>query len=239
MNPRSVYLSRRSFQNPPLYKKNGLLLKLTPLCFQRDKHPLHISGLDSLHEEGADLAPKVKTGRGEKRALQLQVAELTKENERLKVVATLAVKEKKEATAQVLAEIKKHDLLQARFTRLEGKHFDLTHKMERLQLVQRAIFEYQRFAEFRLEAGKEAIYCLCLFTKTYRDVNPPIVANYEDFIQDYPKEWFASLDISIPLSPLAKEEEDEEEEAEDPFSSRQCPHLLVFSDFLPCNFVFS
>ncbi|GAA0142343.1 hypothetical protein LIER_35563 [Lithospermum erythrorhizon] len=50
------------------------------------------------------------------RALQLQVAELKKENERLQVAATLAVKEKKEPTSQTLVEIKKHDLLQARFT---------------------------------------------------------------------------------------------------------------------------
>ncbi|GAA0148840.1 hypothetical protein LIER_08173 [Lithospermum erythrorhizon] len=60
------------------------------------------------------------------RALQLQVKELKEENDRLKVAATQAVKEKKEATSQAIAEIKKHDALQARFTRLESEHFDLT-----------------------------------------------------------------------------------------------------------------
>ncbi|GAA0142315.1 hypothetical protein LIER_03245 [Lithospermum erythrorhizon] len=69
----------------------------------------------------------MKGGMGDavpKRRAPVQVAELTKEVERLKVATTLVVKEKKEETAQTLAEIKKHDFLQARFTRLEGEHFD-------------------------------------------------------------------------------------------------------------------
>ncbi|GAA0171695.1 hypothetical protein LIER_25669 [Lithospermum erythrorhizon] len=45
------------------------------------------------------------------KALELQIQELKEENERLKAAATLAAKEKKEAAAQTLAEIKKHDLL--------------------------------------------------------------------------------------------------------------------------------
>ncbi|GAA0148085.1 hypothetical protein LIER_07621 [Lithospermum erythrorhizon] len=69
------------------------------------------------------------------RAFQLQVKELKEENERLKVAFTIAIKEKKEAMTQTLAEIKKHDTLQARFTRLEGEAFDLTQKLEQLQLV--------------------------------------------------------------------------------------------------------
>ncbi|GAA0161006.1 hypothetical protein LIER_17425 [Lithospermum erythrorhizon] len=124
-----------------------------------------------------------------------------------------AIKEKKEETSQAMVEIKKHDALQTRFTRLEVEHFDISRKLGRLQLVhnqttkkvQKAIFDYQRSAEFRLEADKEAAYCLCCFTKTYRDVNPSIIANYEDFIQEYPEEWFAPLDLSGPLTPIAEE----------------------------------
>ncbi|GAA0170251.1 hypothetical protein LIER_24552 [Lithospermum erythrorhizon] len=53
------------------------------------------------------------------KALQFQIQELKEENERLKAAATLAVKEKKEEVTQTLAKIKKHDLLQSRFTRLK------------------------------------------------------------------------------------------------------------------------
>ncbi|GAA0150745.1 hypothetical protein LIER_09614 [Lithospermum erythrorhizon] len=44
-----------------------------------------------------------------------------------------------------------------------------------------------------------------------RDVKPSIVANYEDFIQDYPEEWFAPTDLSAPLTCLAEEEEEVED----------------------------
>ncbi|GAA0171357.1 hypothetical protein LIER_25408 [Lithospermum erythrorhizon] len=148
------------------------------------------------------------------RTLQIQVAELTKENERLKFAITLIVKEKKEATAQTLVEIKKHDLLQAHFTRLEGEHFDISNKLQRLELVhiqmvkkvgeleprakdaeeappqriEKAIYDYHRFEDFQVKVGKEAAYCICRFAKTYKEVNPDIVANYLDFIQPYFKE---------------------------------------------------
>ncbi|GAA0148276.1 hypothetical protein LIER_07765 [Lithospermum erythrorhizon] len=128
------------------------------------------------------------------RALQLQVTELKKENERLKVAANLAVKEKKEVTAQTLAEIKKHDLVQARFTRLEGEHFDISNKIQQLELVhsqtakkmselekrakdaeealpqqiENAIYDYQLSEDFRVEAGKEAAYCLCRLQRHIR-----------------------------------------------------------------------
>ncbi|GAA0174556.1 hypothetical protein LIER_41738 [Lithospermum erythrorhizon] len=156
-----------------------------------------------------------------------------------------STKEKKETTSQAMVEIKKHDALQARFTLLEGEHFDISQKLERLQLVhnqktkkvgeleqkvksaeealplqvQKAIFDYQRSDEFRLEARKEVAYCLCRFTKTYRDVNPFIVANYKDFIQEYPKEWFAHLDLSAPLTPLAEEEEEDPSATADALAS--------------------
>ncbi|GAA0145730.1 hypothetical protein LIER_05855 [Lithospermum erythrorhizon] len=81
------------------------------------------------HDARAEACEKEK-------ALQLQIQELKEENERLKAATTLAVKEKKEAAAQTLAEIKKHDLLQSRFTRLEGENFEISNKLQRLQLVQ-------------------------------------------------------------------------------------------------------
>ncbi|GAA0159499.1 hypothetical protein LIER_38881 [Lithospermum erythrorhizon] len=69
------------------------------------------------------------------KAPQLQIQELKEENEKLKAAATLAVKEKKEAAAQTLVEIKKHNLLESWFTRLKGENFDLSNNLQRLQLV--------------------------------------------------------------------------------------------------------
>ncbi|GAA0176799.1 hypothetical protein LIER_29601 [Lithospermum erythrorhizon] len=97
-----------------------------------------IKALNAIHAlaRRADLLDEAPVDAIEKeRAIDLQVAELKRENDRLKVVVTLVVKEKKEATAQTLAEIKKHDLIQARFTRLEGEHFDNCNKFQRLELV--------------------------------------------------------------------------------------------------------
>ncbi|GAA0143589.1 hypothetical protein LIER_04240 [Lithospermum erythrorhizon] len=91
------------------------------------------------------------------RALQLQVTELKEENERLKTAATLANKERKEATAQTLAEIKNHDLLQARFTRLEGEHFGISNKLERLQLVDNQMTKKVGELEQRAKVAEEAL----------------------------------------------------------------------------------
>ncbi|GAA0185704.1 hypothetical protein LIER_32992 [Lithospermum erythrorhizon] len=87
------------------------------------------------------------------------------------------------------------------------------------QRVEKAIYDYQRSEAFRSEAGKEVAYCLCLFTKTYKEVNPSIVANYEEFIQGYDPDWFAPLDLSAPLTPSL--EEDEEDDA--PSTSADAP----------------
>ncbi|GAA0161830.1 hypothetical protein LIER_18057 [Lithospermum erythrorhizon] len=81
------------------------------------------------------------------RAFQFQVAELTKEVERLKVTATL--KEKKEATTQTLAEIKKHDLLQACFTSQTAKKMSELEQRAKdaeevlPQRIEKAIYDYQ------------------------------------------------------------------------------------------------
>ncbi|GAA0176064.1 hypothetical protein LIER_29123 [Lithospermum erythrorhizon] len=126
---------------------------------------------------------------GDLARLLIKLKELEEENAKIKVALTLAIKEKKEATSQAMVEIKKHDSLQARFTRLEDEHFDISQKLDRLQSVhnqttkkvgelehrvksaeeahpqhvQNAIFDYQRSAGFCSEAGKEAAYCLCPF----------------------------------------------------------------------------
>ncbi|GAA0150078.1 hypothetical protein LIER_09098 [Lithospermum erythrorhizon] len=194
------------------------------------------------------------------RALQLQVKELKEENERLKSVATLAVKEKKEASAQTLAEMKKNDLPQSRFTRLEGENFDISNMLQRLQLVhdqstkrmreleqrakiaeetlsqrvEMAIYDYQRSKDFRNETEKEAAYCLCRFTKTYKEVNPSIVANYEEFIQGYDQEWFAPLDLSAPLTPTLEEEEEDDPPA--PVDAPNSRLYLLFRLFFKTSF---
>ncbi|GAA0156436.1 hypothetical protein LIER_13938 [Lithospermum erythrorhizon] len=82
--------------------------------------------LDDAYEEG----------REKEKALQHRVKEMEEQNENLKVVPAAMSKEKKKATAQAMAEIRKHDVLQARFTRLEGEHFELSSRLTRLQLIQ-------------------------------------------------------------------------------------------------------
>ncbi|GAA0138379.1 hypothetical protein LIER_00135 [Lithospermum erythrorhizon] len=109
--------------------------------------------------------------------------------------ASLAVKEKKEAVAQTLAEIKKHDLLQARFTKLEGEHFHISNKFQHLELVHSQTTK--KVSELEQRA------------KTYKEVNPSIVAKYLDFIQSYPEEWFAALNLSAPITPNPEEEEED------------------------------
>ncbi|GAA0174812.1 hypothetical protein LIER_28125 [Lithospermum erythrorhizon] len=80
-----------------------------------------------------------------------------------------------------------------------------------IKCVDEALHAYQKFIDYALEVGKEAPYCLFRFSKSYKDVNPSIVANYEEFIQGYPKDWFVSLSINALLSPAEEEGEAEEE----------------------------
>ncbi|GAA0174130.1 hypothetical protein LIER_27583 [Lithospermum erythrorhizon] len=77
------------------------------------------------------------------------------------------------------------------------------------QWIEKAIYDYQCSEDFRNEAGKEAGYCPCHITKTYKEVNPSIVANYEEFIQGYDPEWFAHLNLSAPFTPTSKDEEED------------------------------
>ncbi|GAA0163731.1 hypothetical protein LIER_19526 [Lithospermum erythrorhizon] len=120
----------------------------SPLFLKRQKSIVHkrlrCEILDFTEDLPSSIPPRTITCRADliddageeacekERVLQLQVKELKEENERLKSTATLAVQEKKEPTAQTLAEIKKHDLFQSRFTRLEGENFDISNKLQRL-----------------------------------------------------------------------------------------------------------
>ncbi|GAA0152891.1 hypothetical protein LIER_11256 [Lithospermum erythrorhizon] len=195
-------LSRPALHTPPggfqvtedsnLWKKSNAFQASRPLLLERIgkdyksiRNPLEVHGALARHLIKAmnasyalacrvDLLDDACHEACEKeRALQLQVKELKKENDRLKVAFILAIKEKKEATAQALSEMKKHDALRARFTRV-GKLEQRVKVIEEAlpQRVQDAINEYQQSEEFHLEAGKEAAYCLFRFTKSYRDVNP-------------------------------------------------------------------
>ncbi|GAA0169299.1 hypothetical protein LIER_23817 [Lithospermum erythrorhizon] len=74
--------------------------------------------------------------------------------------------------------------------------------------IAEAIRGYHFSKGFRREAGKDAAYCLCRFARTAKEVNPAIVDNDREFIQNYDEEWFAKCNLDAPLTP---EEEDEEE----------------------------
>ncbi|GAA0154239.1 hypothetical protein LIER_37831 [Lithospermum erythrorhizon] len=146
------------------------------------------------------------------RALQLRVKDLEGENEKLEVASAAPSKETKEATAHTMVEIRKHDALQAhllaikRASEVEDKakaaEETLPHR------IHAAIQAYQRSADYKLEVGNEAAYYLCHFNKTYKDLNPIMVANYKDFIQRYPKEWFTPLSLDAPLTSEAEEAEE-------------------------------
>ncbi|GAA0174046.1 hypothetical protein LIER_27517 [Lithospermum erythrorhizon] len=68
--------------------------------------------------------------------------------------------------------------------------------------VRQALEEFRFSDTYRVAAGGDSTYCLYRFAKTYKDTNPHIVANYEEFISEYPSEWFANVHVHAPLSPL-------------------------------------
>ncbi|GAA0138640.1 hypothetical protein LIER_00345 [Lithospermum erythrorhizon] len=186
--PSSTLLDKEIIEDSNLWKKSDAFHAARPLLLERIekeyasiKDPLQVHGALTRHlikalnasyeiARRADLLDDAHDESCEKEiALQLQVKELKEENERLKATSIIAIKKKKEATSQALAEIKKHDALQARFA--------------------------------------------SRFTKTCKDVNSSIVANYQDFIQVCPKKWFAPLDLSAALTPISEEEEGEDPSA--------------------------
>ncbi|GAA0144507.1 hypothetical protein LIER_04937 [Lithospermum erythrorhizon] len=136
------------------------------------------------------------------RAFQLQVKEFKEDNEKLKDAADLATKEKREAQTQTLVQLLQ-DQAKRKPLEAEQKVKDAEEALPRT--IERVICDYQRFEDFRMELGNEAAYCLCRFTKTYKDNNPAIVANYEDFIQGYDQACFAPLNLSAPLTPDEEE----------------------------------
>ncbi|GAA0143097.1 hypothetical protein LIER_03858 [Lithospermum erythrorhizon] len=142
-------------------------------------------------------------------------------------------KENKEAQEKCIKGAERLDLFHNRFTRLEGENEGLNNKYKHAQLmaelskkkadeatqrlkeveeaipnhIQEAVREYQFSEDFINEAGKDAAYCLCRFTNTYKEANPLIVEKYRDFIQGYNEDWLANCNLDAPLTP---EEEDEE-----------------------------
>ncbi|GAA0148732.1 hypothetical protein LIER_08094 [Lithospermum erythrorhizon] len=137
---------------------------------------------------------------------------------------------------EIHGSIMKHDALKESFTKLEGDNFDLSSKVNKLQLfldratkrankaeekakatqettnavtaqrVPEGIKSFKGSDEYALKDGKEAAYCLCHFEKSYRDVCSTIVDHYQSFIQQYPGDWFFDVDISAPLSPAEGDE---------------------------------
>ncbi|GAA0176555.1 hypothetical protein LIER_29526 [Lithospermum erythrorhizon] len=109
--------------------------------------------------------------------------------------------------------------LEAQNVKLEGEKFDLSLKLSRLQLslsqetkqanedehkalmaqesASRAVEEYYSSEAYHDELGEETAYCLCRFVKTFKDVNPSLVAH---------SRWFTPLDVNAPLSPMEGEE---------------------------------
>ncbi|GAA0183412.1 hypothetical protein LIER_30826 [Lithospermum erythrorhizon] len=132
-------------EDSTLWKKSDVFRPSCPFLLERIgkdfesfRDPLEIHGALSRYlikamnasYRRADLLDDVPEEACEKeKALQLRIKELEEENLSLKVVYVAITKEKKEATTQAMAEIRKHDALQARFTPLEEEHFDISNKL--------------------------------------------------------------------------------------------------------------
>ncbi|GAA0146386.1 hypothetical protein LIER_06358 [Lithospermum erythrorhizon] len=153
--------------------------------------------------------------------------------DRLKTTLDVVQKEKREAQEQCLKEAEKLKLLSSRHTRLEAENVGLTNKLKNAQMmadfskrkaedtaqklkvaekvlpgqIDEAIRDYHFTDGFRREAGKDAAYCSCRFSRTYKEGNPAIVDNYREFIQNYDEQWFANCNLSAPLT--SKEENEE------------------------------
>ncbi|GAA0163929.1 hypothetical protein LIER_19683 [Lithospermum erythrorhizon] len=154
-----------------LWKKQDIFRASRPLLLERIRRD-YDAIRDPLEIHGAVVRHLIK------------VKEIQEENERLKSNVALATSKKRKAQDQALAEIKKHDLLHAKFTRLEGENFILQKKMTRVQLlhdqanrraseaeqrskaaeealpgrIERAIDKYERSEEFRMEAGRNRLF---------------------------------------------------------------------------------
>ncbi|GAA0168403.1 hypothetical protein LIER_23127 [Lithospermum erythrorhizon] len=119
-----------------------------------------------------------------------------------------------------------------------GEKFDLSLKLSRLKLslsketkqaneaeqkallaqesANKAVQYYRGSETYQEDLGVEAAYCLCGFVKTFKEVNPSMVAHYQEFTSGYPSHWFTSLDINAPLSPMEGEEGGVNPKVQDP-----------------------
>ncbi|GAA0164573.1 hypothetical protein LIER_20172 [Lithospermum erythrorhizon] len=148
---------------------------------------------DSLHEEGSDFAPKAKTG-------------YSKKSDAFRTSRPLLLEWIRKDYGSIKDPLEVHGALTRHLIRAINTSYEITHRADLLDDTCEGACEKERALqlwvkelkeanerlkqseEFHLEAGKEAAYCLCRFTKIYRDVNSSIVANYQDFIQEYPEE---------------------------------------------------
>ncbi|GAA0183048.1 hypothetical protein LIER_30530 [Lithospermum erythrorhizon] len=134
-----------------------------------------------------------------------------------------AYNDKKTAIEQALAEIAKCKDLEAQNVKLKGEKIDLSLQVSRLQLslsqetkraqeaerkvllaqefAGKAIEEYRASKAYQEDLGAEAAYCLCRFVKTFKDINPSMVAHYQEFTSEYPSHWFTSLDVNASYPP--------------------------------------
>ncbi|GAA0185604.1 hypothetical protein LIER_32892 [Lithospermum erythrorhizon] len=172
----------------------------------------------------------------ENAGLKTENAGLKSEVEQLKARLLTLQREKREVQEQFIQMGDRYDVLNQRFSSLEGETEYIKEQQKRAQRIselsrKRAeealqklkevedslpikveeacqLRQYHFSEDFRNEAGRDAAYCLCRFTRTYKDSNPLIVENYKDFIAGYDADWFSSCDLDAPLTP--EEEEDEE-----------------------------
>ncbi|GAA0171951.1 hypothetical protein LIER_41253 [Lithospermum erythrorhizon] len=157
---------------------------------------------EGLQDENAGL-------KSENAGLKSENASLKSENEQLKARLLTMQREKREAQDQYIQMGERADEALQKLKEVEESVPFKVEEACRLR-EKEAIRQYQFSKYFRNEAGRNSAYCLCRFTRTYKDSNPLIVENYKDFIAGYNADWFASCDLEAPLTP---EEEDDEEAA--------------------------
>ncbi|GAA0150604.1 hypothetical protein LIER_09512 [Lithospermum erythrorhizon] len=147
--------------------------------------------------------------KNENAGLRSENAGLKSEIEQLKARVLAMQREKREAQEQCIqmGERKRAD---EELQKLKEVEESVPLKVEEACRLREkeAICLYHFSEDFRNEAGRDAAYCLCRFTRTFKDSNPLIVDNYKEFIAGYNADWFSSCDLEAPLTP------DEEDDAE-------------------------
>ncbi|GAA0148405.1 hypothetical protein LIER_07858 [Lithospermum erythrorhizon] len=135
--------------------------------------------------------------RERERSQLAKIQELEKENEKLLRMHAEAQGEKKATSERNAQSLKK--LAEEAEAAKDGK-------------LRQALEEFRHSDIYRASAGEDSAYYLCRFAKTYKDSNPQIVANYEEFISEYPPEWFTNIDIHAHLSSMEEGEDEAEPE---------------------------